>query len=403
MTTSPDLSPRIFELRVAGRLDPRWTASFPEMTLAPAADGTTVLRGALPDQAALHGLLARVRDAGMSLQSVVQIDDDRSVMRAAVYRRFGGPDVVTIDDLPRPTPGAGELLIRVRATTVSAADHRTRARDIPRGLALPSALVVGLLRPRRPVLGMDAAGTVVAVGAGVTRFAPGDDVVAMLGSSFGGHAEFALVRASGAAIAPQPESLSFTDAAALVFGGVTAQAYLRQAGIGPGTRVLVNGASGAVGTAMVQLARAAGAEVTGVTSATNGALVTSLGAHRVIDYATEDFAADGSVYDVVADCVGNAPVDRVHGIVAPGGSVLLVVADLPALLTAAQRARRHGIRVVTGPGAYRDDDLEHVLRLAADGAIRPVIEREFPLDQIVEAHRLVDGNRKRGSVVVTIP
>jgi NADPH:quinone reductase-like Zn-dependent oxidoreductase len=322
-------------------------------------------------------------------------------MKAAVYRRFGGPEVVEIADVSRPEPAAGEILIRVRATTVSAADHRARARDVPPGLLIPSSLVLGVFRARRPVLGMDAAGVVVAVGEHVDRFEPGDEVLAMLGSRFGGHAEYAVAAASDA-IAIKPSSMSFEDAVSLVFGGITARAYLRQVAIGPGTTVLVNGASGAVGTAVVQLATAAGAHVTGVSSEPNRALVASLGADRTIDYASHDFTADAATYDVIVDCVGNAPVARVHGSLNPGGAVLLVAGDLRSIISAPSQARRYGITVITAPGAYRAEDLEHVIGLAESGAFRPTIDRTFPFEQISAAHRHVDTGRKRGSVVVTV-
>ncbi len=269
-------------------------------------------------------------------------------MRAAVYRRFGGPDVVGVEEVPTPRPRPDEILIRVHASTVSAADHRSRSKDVPRGLALPSSLVLGLFRPRRRVLGMDVAGVVEAVGAEARGFDAGDEVIAMLGSRFGGHAEYALIKATDA-VAPKPSHLRFDEAAAIVFGGITARAFLRQADVSAGTRVLVNGASGAVGTAVVQLARASGAHVTAVTSEANRHLVTGLGADEVVDYGKADFAADGRTYDVLVDCVGNAPLSRVKGTIASGGAVLLVATDLPSLLTAKRDARRLGITVVTGP------------------------------------------------------
>jgi NADPH:quinone reductase-like Zn-dependent oxidoreductase len=326
-------------------------------------------------------------------------------MRAAVYRRFGGPEVIAIQEVARPVPAADELLIRVHATTVSAADYRSRSRDVPAGLLVPSSLVLGIFRPRRPVLGMDSAGVVVAAGADVPGFAPGDEVLAMLGSRFGGHAEYAIVKATDAVVR-KPAGMTFDDAASLVFGGITARAYLRQATVGAGTRVLVNGASGAVGTAVVQLAKAAGAHVTGVSSAANHRFVASLGADRTIDYRTTDFAADpaneGATYDVIVDCVGNAPVTRVLPVLTPGGAVLLVAGDLRSLVAAKGQAKRHGITVVTGPGPYRSADLEHVVDLAARGILTPTIDRTFALDQISDAHRYVDTGRKRGSVVVHI-
>lgn len=404
MTTSPNISSRLYEVRVSGHLAPRWATALDGMTLTRDDDGTTTLRGTLPDQSALHGVIAQLRDAGIPLLSVAQVDPDGSTSRmsAAVYRRFGGPEVVHIADVPRPRPAAGELLVRVRATTVSAADHRARSRDIPPGLLLPSSLVLGFFRPRCPILGMDVAGDVVEVGDGVDGFRPGDAVLGMLGGRFGGHAEYAILTASDAVTAA-PTTLPAAEAVALVFGGLTAQAYLRQAKVGPGTKVLVNGASGAVGTAVIQLAAAAGAEVTGVSSAANHELVRSLGAAHVIDYATDDFATGETRYDVVVDCVGNAPVSRVSGVVVPGGAVLLVSANLRSLLAAGGHARRLGITVVTGPGDYRPEDLAHVVGLAERGAFRPVIDRTFSFDEIADAHRFVDRGRKRGNAVVTIP
>jgi NADPH:quinone reductase-like Zn-dependent oxidoreductase len=322
-------------------------------------------------------------------------------MRAAVHRRFGGPDVVRVEQVPRPQVGASEILIRVHASTVSAADRRARSKDVPRGLALPTALALGVTRPRRRVLGMDVAGTVAAVGADVTRFAPGDDVIAMLGARFGGHAEYAVVAHDGP-VAAKPAALDFEDAVTLVFGGITARGYLNQADIRPGSRVLVNGASGAVGTAAVQLAKHAGAHVTAVCSGRNAALVTSLGADRVIDYTTADVTTEDAHYDVIIDCVGNAPFRAVRHLLAPGGALLLVVADLRGVVSAGWYTRRTGHRVIATPGPYRAEDLAHLVRLADQGHLRPVRDATFDLSDVAEAHRFVDAGHKRGNVVVRI-
>ena len=322
-------------------------------------------------------------------------------MRAAVYRRFGGPEVVQVDQVPEPRVGPGEVLIQVRASTVSAADRRARSLDVPRSLWLPSVLTLGVRRPRRPVLGMDVAGVVAAVGAGVTRFAPGDEVVAMLGARFGGHAEYAVVPADGA-VAFKPAALGFEDAVTLVFGGLTARGYLRQVDLRPGARVLVNGASGAVGTAAVQLAHDAGAHVTAVCRSANAELVTALGADRVIDYHATDFTAEDTRYDVIVDCVGNAPFRAVRHLLAPGGALLLVFADLGSLLSAAWHTRRTGHAVVTTPGASGAEDLAHLADLTDAGRYRPVRTATFDLAQIADAHRLVDAGHKRGNVVVRI-
>ncbi|HLM07635.1 MAG TPA: NAD(P)-dependent alcohol dehydrogenase [Blastococcus sp.] len=320
-------------------------------------------------------------------------------MRAAVYRRFGGPDVVRVEEVTRPSVGRDDVLIRVHASTLSAADHRARSRNVPRGLWLLAAVGIGAYRPKRRVLGMDVAGVVEAVGADVTRFGPGDEVIAMLGATFGGHAEYARVRQDGA-IALKPRAMTFEDAVTLVFGGLTARGFLQQAELVQGATVLVNGASGAVGTAAVQLAKHAGAHVTGVCSGANRALVASLGADRVIDYATEDFTAEAARYDVLVDCVGNAPFERVGHLLEPGGALLLVIADLPALLRAPIRSRRTG-RVVTGNvGRPTAEDLAFLVDLAEDGRYRAVRDRTYDLADIAEAHRFVDAGRKRGNVVV---
>ncbi|PZU39917.1 MAG: NAD(P)-dependent alcohol dehydrogenase [Microbacterium sp.] len=322
-------------------------------------------------------------------------------MTAAVYSRFGGPDVVSIARRPTPRPRSGEVLVKVHAATVSAADHRARAKDIPRGLRTLSSFTLGFSTPRRPVLGMDIAGVVVAVGAEVTRYRPGDAVIAMLGARFGGHAEYAIVP-EGAAIARKPEGLGFEDAAALVFGGVTAQAFLARAGLSSGAAVLVNGASGAVGTAAVQLAQSAGAIVTAVTSGANADLVRSLGAQRMIDHTRTDFVNDDATYDVIVDCVGNVPFAHLEPLIRPGGALLSVITDLRGMLSAGLRARRSGKRVIAGNVPYRSVDLAHVARLAEEGRFRPVVERVLDLADIAEAHRRVDTGRKRGNVVVRI-
>jgi NADPH:quinone reductase-like Zn-dependent oxidoreductase len=322
-------------------------------------------------------------------------------MRAAVYRRFGGPDNVRVEELPRPSLGRDDVLVRVHASTVSAADHRARSRDLPRGLGLLAAFGIGMLRPKRRVLGMDVAGVVEAVGADVTRFALGDEVIAMLGAKFGGHAQYARVRQDGA-IARKPRSMTFEDAVTLVFGGLTARGFLKQADLAPGATVLINGASGAVGTAAVQLAKHAGAHVIGVCSGGNQELVASLGADRVIDYTTDDFTAEAATYGVIVDCVGNAPFERVGHLLNPGGALLLVIADLPGILRAPLRSRKTGNVVTAGVGDPTAEDLAFLVHLAEAGHYRAVRDRTYDLDDIAAAHSYVDTGRKRGNVVVRI-
>jgi NADPH:quinone reductase-like Zn-dependent oxidoreductase len=321
-------------------------------------------------------------------------------MRAAVYREFGGPEVVRVEQLPDPTPGPTEVLVRVAASTVSVADYRTRSKDLPPGLGFFGPLELGAFRPRHPVLGMDASGVVEQVGSEVTRFTPGDRVLALPGSRFGGHAEL-LVIDENATIAHAPTTLPLTDAASLVFGGITIKKFFTLASP-QGKRVLVNGASGATGTAAVQLAVALGATaVTGVSSAANHALVRSLGAADTIDYADVDFTSTGRQWDIIVDCVGNAPYRRVAGSVAPAGAVLLVVGSLRSMLTARRDSRRLGgvVAMVTKPSTA--SDLKLLVELADAGALVPVIDRRYTLDEIVEAHRYVGEFRKRGTLLLT--
>jgi NADPH:quinone reductase-like Zn-dependent oxidoreductase len=321
-------------------------------------------------------------------------------VRAAVYHRFGGPEVVHVEEVPKPEPKAGEVLIRIRATTVSMADYRMRARDLPKGLGFLGPLVLGVFGPRRPILGMDLAGVVEAVGEGVTRFKAGDEVIGMPGPEFAAHAEYKVMRET-AAIALKPKNLDFAEAVSIVFGGQPALVFLRRAGTKAGDEVLINGASGSVGTAAVMIAKGMGATVTGVCSGPNAELVRSLGADHVIDYRTEDFAAGGKQYDAIMDCVGNAPFERVRGAIKPGGALLLVVADLKGMLGASGNSRRGGIRVNAAEVPPSADDLAELARLAEAGVLKPVIDRRYTLNQIVEAHRYVDTARKRGSLVVT--
>jgi NADPH:quinone reductase-like Zn-dependent oxidoreductase len=325
-----------------------------------------------------------------------------SSMRAAVARRFGGPEVVAVIRAPKPVPGAGEILVRLHASTVSIADHRIRSKDLPAGLGFLAIVALGVFRPRTPVLGMEGAGVVEAVGSEVTGFAPGDRVIVHRGSAMGCHAEYVTVRADRI-VARMPADMSFEDAAALVFGGYTALSFLDRVDLRPGVEVLVNGASGAVGTAVVQLAAHAGARVTAVCSARNAELVLSLGAARVIDYTQEDFAAGEDRYDVVVECVGNAPFRRVRPILKPGGALLMVITDLRSMLSERLQTRRSGALVTHTGSVFGAAVLRDLVARAEAGEIRPVIDRTYRLDDIVEAHRYVDTGRKRGSVVVRIP
>src|SRR5688500_3711761 len=223
-------------------------------------------------------------------------------MKAYVCRRYGGPEVLELVDVPKPVPQDNEVLVRIHATTVSAGDWRVRTLDVPKGFGVFARMALGLRGPRQPILGTELAGTIESVGRSATRFKPGDAVLAFPGVKMGSHAQYRAVAQDGP-IALKPENLSFEEAATLSFGGSTALYYLEKARIKRGDSVLVIGASGAVGSSFVQLATHFGAHVTGVTSTKNLELVRSLGAERVIDYTREDFTRMSDTYDVIADTV----------------------------------------------------------------------------------------------------
>jgi NADPH:quinone reductase-like Zn-dependent oxidoreductase len=320
-------------------------------------------------------------------------------MKVAFVPRYGPPEVVEFRELPDPVPGPGQVRIRLRAAAVTTGDMRLRSGVLPRGFGWLRGLALGFGGPRAGVLGTDAAGVVDAVGPDVTTFALGDEVVAFPGVSMGAHAELLLLPADGKVV-PKPASLSFEEAVALPFGASTALHFLRAAGVKPEERVLVNGASGNVGSMAVQLARHMGAHVTGVCGGANAELVRSLGAAEVIDHREMDFTQSGASWDVVVDTVGNAPYARVGPVLKPGGRLLAVLADLPATLGAPLAGRTAGHRVIAGPGVETRALLEEVVGLAAAGELRAVVDSVLPFAEIVEAYRRVDGGRKRGSVVL---
>jgi NADPH:quinone reductase-like Zn-dependent oxidoreductase len=316
-------------------------------------------------------------------------------MKAAVCERYGPPEVVQIREVPTPVPASGEVLIKAVATTVNSGDARVRALRVPRGLGLAVRLRFGLAKPKQPIFGFEVAGQIEAVGAGVTRFQRGDRVVASRDLDFGCHAEYVTVSEQGA-VAMIPDTLTEPDAVALCFGGVTALDFFGRGELAAGENVLINGASGAVGTMAVQLAKHRGAEVTGVCSGANAELVRSLGADRVIDYTADDFTRNGQRYDVIVDNQGNASYGRVKGSLAPGGRVLMIYGELwPTIAASWQKA------AVTGTAKPSADHLRTLISLAEQSVLKPVIDSVLPFAQIAEAHRRVDTGHKVGSIVLT--
>ncbi len=319
-------------------------------------------------------------------------------MRAAVCERYGPPEAVVIREVETPRPKDNEVLVRTVATTVNSGDARIRAARVPRGLSLPVRLAMGWSGPKQQILGFDGAGEVAAVGSAVTRYKPGDRVIASRGFASGTHAEYFTV-AEDEGIAKIADGVSYTDAVSLPFGAATALHFFDLGKLKAGESLLINGASGAVGTAAVQIAKHMGATVTAVCSGANAELVRSLGADRVIDYRKEDFTRLPDRYDLIMDNHGNAPLAKVKHLLKPGGRFLMVIGDLLQMLGGALNKQ---VISADGEKAISSKSYAEIMDLAARGVLRPVIDSTYAFEDIAEAHRRVDSDRKVGSVVVII-
>lgn len=307
-------------------------------------------------------------------------------MKAVVYTRYGSPDVLRLQEIPKPVPHDNEVLVKVHATTVTIGDCRMRSFTVPPEQWVVARLYLGILRPRRPILGMELAGEIETIGQNVTVFKPGDPVFAStFEAGFGGYAEYKCFPETGL-LAAKPDNLTFGEAAASVGGGCTALRCLQRANLKPGQKILIYGASGAVGTNAVQLAhRLFHAEVTGVCGTINQELVRALGASRVMDYTREDFAQQGPIYDVVFDAVAKIPPAQARQALKPEGIYLNVHRDAHSRRSTSLLQELRGLK-----------------ELLEAGILKPVIDRTYPLEQIVEAHRYVDQGHKKGNVVITI-
>lgn len=305
-------------------------------------------------------------------------------MKAVVCTRYGPPEVLRLEELATPVPRRNEVGIRIRATAVTSSDCYVRGLDLSLAYRIMARLALGWNAPRQPVLGMVLSGEVDSVGPDATSFGVGQPVFGFNQERFGTYAQFVCWPEDGLLVA-RPANLTDEEAAAIPYGGLLALHFLRKVGVRAGQRVLVYGASGAVGTSAVQLARHFGAEVTGVCSTANMDLVASLGATTVIDYTSEDFTEKAARYDLILDAVGKrksaSVLQRCRQVLSSGGAFVSVDDGRPNL---------------------RREDLVLLGELATKGEIRPVIDRTYALDGIVEAHRYVDNGHKRGNVVVAV-
>ena len=322
--------------------------------------------------------------------------------KAAVYTAYGSPDVLQIKEVEKPTPKNHEVLIKICATTVTATDSAFR-----RGEPFITRSFTGLTRPKITILGDMLAGEIEAVGKDVTVFKQGDQVFGSTGAGFGAHAEYICLPEDGA-LAIKPANMTYGEAAAVCDGALTALPFLRdKAHIQRGQKVLINGASGAIGTIAVQLAKFFGAEVTGVCSTTNVELVKSLGADTVIDYTQEDFTKSGETYDIIFDTVGKSSFSRCKRALTPNGvylSTALTMATVPQALWTSIIGGKKAMFAATGlrPASERAKDLIFLKGLIEAGQLKSVVDRRYPLEQIAAAHQYVDTGHKKGNVVITV-
>jgi NADPH:quinone reductase-like Zn-dependent oxidoreductase len=319
-------------------------------------------------------------------------------MRAIVYRKYGSPDVLELQEVAKPVPKEHDILIHVHATVVTPADIAFR-----KGEPFLGRFFSGLIRPKK-IPGVEFAGDIEAVGKDVTLFHKGGQVFGTAGTGFGAHAEYLCLGEEGV-VTSKPATLTYEEAVAICDGALTALVFLREkAHIQRGQKVLINGASGAVGAAAVQLASSFGADVTGVCSTTNVALVKSLGAETVIDYTTEDFTTNGQTYDIIFDAVGKRSFSRCKGSLTPTGVYLATVPTLAILLQTVWTSKigsKKAIFAATGL-QQRKENLIFLRELVEAGKLRAVIDRRYPLEHIAEAHRYVEQGHKKGNVVITV-
>jgi NADPH:quinone reductase-like Zn-dependent oxidoreductase len=325
-------------------------------------------------------------------------------MKAVVLTRVGPPDVLQLQEVATPTPKDNEVLIRIRATTVTAGDSDLRGLHFPLAVRLPTHIYLRFIRPRPVILGQELAGEIEAVGKAVTRFKPGDQVVGWTGFALGAYAEYTCLPETGV-LALKPPTMTYEEAAPLAVGGLEAAYFMRRAHIQRGQTALIYGAGGTIGTYAIQLGKHFGADVAGVDSAGKLDMLRSIGADHVIDYTREDFTRNGETYDVIFDVIGKTAYSPSMRSLAPNGRFLMGNPRMSDRVRARWTSRSSGRTII--PWAARSasqhaDDFRFLTELIEAGKLRTVIDRGYPLEQAAEAHRYVETGQKKGQVVITV-
>lgn len=324
-------------------------------------------------------------------------------MKAVVLTRYGPADGLQLRDVPRPEPGPGELLVAVRATTVTRGDTELRALDLPWLFKLPIRLWLGFWGPRKhTILGMEMSGVVEAVGEGVEAFAVGDAVLGTSDMGLSTYAQYVVVKADGL-VASKPEALTFEQAAAIPIGGLAALGYLLEGGVETAKRVLVRGATGSIGSFAVQIAKHFGAHVTAVCPSQGVAQAAELGADEVLDYSRQDFDATGQTWDLILDVVGRTPIARCLKVLEPGGRyVRATVPGLLQVLAVLWTRMTSDKRVIMGDSGDTPQRLRQLVAMIEAGDVEPVVDRTYALQEVADAHRYVEQGHKQGNVVLTV-
>jgi len=324
-------------------------------------------------------------------------------MKAILHTEYGPPDELQLKEVEKPVPKEDEVLIKIHATTVTTSDCNARNLTfVPKLFLLPVRMQLGLIKPKNNMLGFDLAGEIEAVGKDVTRFKIGDQIFGTTEPAYGAHAEYICLPEDGV-LTSKPANMTYEEAATIPVIANTALHFIRDLGnIQAGQKVLINGASGGIGTFAVQLAKYYGAEVTGVCSTKNLEMVKSLGADKVIDYTKEDFTKTGQTYDVIFDAVGKSSFSRCKSSLNKEGIYLVTVPKLAALLQMLWTSRIGGKKVKMEGAPAKVENLLFLKELIEAGKLKTVIDRRYPLEQTAEAFRYVEKGHKKGNVVITV-